>query len=200
MNRTSFLIPTVALVLSSTLALSAELDTAHLPRTDLVRRVAESIGGRLRDEVISSGVLNISAWQLQPASGQPVSERELAAFNERFAATLAKRYSGQTLPPGFRFSTRVEAFESGQVDATAKLIADEVNDYDPTAHEERRLARNLWVILNRLGAKSGQPLVTVVSRAVYRDDGEEPRHFTQTLFLNQTTRKLVVVYAVEGSM
>jgi hypothetical protein len=173
--------------------------TRALPRADGLRKVTDAIGTRLRDGVISTGDFAVSALQVTGVPAGGLTEKALETFNVDLARRLAAHHSGESLPAGFTFGTSVRKFSASAVTATAKIIAGEVNDYDPASGEDGKIARALWVMMAKLGVKTGRTVV-VSSRAVYRDDDSDPRHVTVTSFVNQATGKMLAFYMVEGRM
>lgn len=191
-----------ALVLAVTLATagSAAAESLHLrqlPRTDPFRKVADAIGTRLRDEVISTGTFDIGAMQVVGAT-RKLTEKQLATLNLNLADRIAKMHDDK-LPKDLAAGTSVKPFSADLVARTGKHLAS-IYAYAPQSGQDARLARTTWVLVNKAGVtpKNGQ---VVTSRARFWDKSTGThKYFTQTLFLNTESKRGLVLYMISGTM
>jgi hypothetical protein len=189
-----------ALVLSLATAGSALAEGPYLrqlPRTDSFRKVADAIGTRLRDEVISTGTFDIGAMQLVARPAR-LTDATLARLNLDLADRVAKMHDDK-LPKDLAAGTTVKPFSGTLVKATGRHLA-AVYAYAPQSGQEERLAKTVWVLLGKADVKEGNAKV-VTSRARFYDSSTgTKKYFTQTLFLNTETGRGLVLYMVSGTM
>lgn len=192
-----------ALVLAATLAtagsaLADSLYLRQLPRTDPFRKVADAIGTRLRDEVISTGTFDIGAMHVVGSSGRKLTDRELATLNLSLAGKLAKMHDDR-LPRDLAAGTSVKPFSAELVARTGKHLA-AVYAYAPESGADAKLAKTTWVLVGKAGVTPANGKV-VTSRARFWDTSTGTRKYlTQTLFLNTESQRGLVLYMISGTM
>lgn len=178
---------------SSTFA--APLYMRQLPHADPFRKVADAIGTRLRDEIISTGTFDIGAMQV--VGGKP-TDAQLASLSLDLCARIAKLHDDR-LPKDLAAGTRVKAFSADAVATAGKHLA-AVNAYTPGNGEEVRLAKTVWVLIGKAGITPANGRV-VTSRARFWDSSTSShKYFTQTLFVNTATNRGLVLYMISGTM
>jgi hypothetical protein len=175
-------------------ALSLSADEA--PEEDKLHAAVNSDSVQdLIDGVISSGVLAIRALTVKAGEA---NDEQLSRFIVELAHLLVKEHADESAAE-LTFTTTIESFSDEAVVNTAKIIANEVNDYTNAGdNETRRIARVLKRLIRELPTNPRTTKV-VSTRAIYPgDDNQDERHLTVTLYLNTRTGRAVAFYMVEG--
>ena len=183
---------------TATSAFAGSMSMRQLPRTDDFRKAADAIATRLRDDVISTGSVDVGAMTVVGAPDRALTAKELSTLNLDLAAQLAKMHQ-DTPPADLAKHTSVESFGGKAVETAGKRLSD-VYAYSPGSDAEAKLAKTVWVLIGKAGVTKANGKV-VTSRSRFYDKGTQShKYFTVEMFMNTETGHALVLYMITGTM
>lgn len=194
MLRRSFAI-TCLLMFFSLLAQAAL--TKALEASDPLAKAAKSVGTSLSDGNISTGTTSLTARILTakaPKTIEQMKELTRDLFKEKYGYHLETN-----LPDDSRVTVRTFSFKDSVVNDVADALA-EGNAYSPENKEGlAQLRRQVWAVLRKLPVDDDTKVGTVKTRVKSEvTDGMTSIYYF--VFLDSSTRKLVQVFVIEGTM